>query len=114
MGIQVTTFHTNINNSTWLSRLFSLPPFSQQLAPPQQDLQLMEPLLPTPLNAPTQTSHPCTSTPMLSRMTTPSLTSTLMRSVMVTMPWEDTRLPSLTAGPRLSHTPPPLMVMLLM
>merc|ERR1712117_133255 len=64
-------------------------------------------------NPPTPISPLCTSILTPSRMTTPSQTSTPTRSVMVTMLLEDTRLLSLTAGPRLLPTSPDLMVMLL-
>ena len=87
-----------------LFRLSSLPLFLQQLAPPLQDPQPMEPLHHTPLNLHTLTSPQCTSTITLSVMTTPPPNSMPMRNVMGTTPMEDTRLLSLMAGHRLSPT----------
>ena len=82
-------------------RLSSLQLFSQQLALPLQDLQLLQHTL---LNLPTLTSPQCTSTITPSKMIIHSPTSMPMRNVMVTMPMEDTRLLSLMAGHRLSPT----------
>merc|ERR1711931_406652 len=98
MGIQVSTCTTD--QLTWHSRLSSLLLSSPQLVPPLPPPQLTEPPQHT-RNPPTPTSPLCTSILTPSRMTTPSQTSTPMRSVMVTTLLEDTRLLSLTAGPRL-------------
>ena len=108
--------HKKCDNFNWClikylcSRLSSPPPWSPPAWPDPvsqpMDLQPMLQPQSTP-SPPTPTRPPSTSTPTLSRTTTPSATSTLMRSVMDTTPPEDTLLLSLMAGHRSSPTPPP-------
>merc|ERR1719244_201673 len=84
---------------TSTQRLFSPPLCWQQLFQPPPLPPPMEPPLLTLQNPPTPMRSQFTSTPMLSRMTIPSPTSTLTKSVTVTMLRVDTKLLSLTEEP---------------